>query len=76
MKKKRRSALRMPDLHWMIKFKYVGDVNWTEGEVVSVEKAKRLNNTECEVLLLNDDLMKVDIAKTQFHPNSFFKKIY
>ena len=60
------SVKRLPYIQRKIKFKDANNLTWTEGEVVRVEKANKVDNMVVEVLLDNDDIQKVDMAKINF----------
>ena len=43
------------------------EILWKEGEVVRVDKENRPNNMKCDVLLEDDNIITVDMSKTNFN---------
>ena len=63
---KRKSPKRMPAVLRKIKFKGENDHSWTEGEVVGIGSSKGLLHDECEILLPNDDILKLNLAEINY----------
>ena len=49
-----------------IRFKREGDISWNEGDVIKVGKPHEADQNVVDIVLPNDDVVKVDMTKTNF----------